>query len=57
MDAQDRYPVARASVAPADAAWLPLGISLVSGLLAGQSRIPAIESGAITFENLQEEQL
>ena len=24
-------------------------------LLAGQSRIPAIESGAITFENLQEE--
>jgi len=31
MDAQDRYPVARASVAPADAAWLALGISLVSG--------------------------
>jgi hypothetical protein len=25
------------------------------GLLTGQSRIPAIEAGAITFENLQEQ--
>jgi DNA-binding NarL/FixJ family response regulator len=31
LDAQDRQPVAPASVTPADAAWLPLGISLVSG--------------------------